>query len=163
MFAETLITEASALLAAMEKKGLKLATAESCTGGLISSLFTDIAGSSSVFDRGFISYSYESKTDQLAVDAKLILEQGAVSEDVVSAMVRGALKNSLADFAIAVTGIAGPGGGTAQKPVGLVYIAVAGKAGYFKAERCQFAGGRSQVRVSTVAHALTMLKTALSN
>ena len=105
--------------------GLKLATAESCTGGMVAAAITDIAGSSAVFDRGFVTYSNAAKSDMLSVPAELISEFGAVSEEVVRAMAEGALKHSLADISVAITGVAGPSGGNTKKPVGLVHFAVA--------------------------------------
>ena len=105
--------------------GLKLATAESCTGGMLAAAITDIAGSSAVFDRGFVTYSNQAKTDMLSVPADLISEFGAVSKEVAIAMAEGALKHSAADIAVAITGVAGPAGGSDEKPVGLVHFAVA--------------------------------------
>ncbi len=107
--------------------GQKLATAESCTGGLIAKTLTDLAGSSLWFDRGFVTYSNEAKTEMLAVPAAIIEEYGVVSEPVANAMVSGVLQHSAADFAIAVTGVAGPGGSSAEKPVGTVWIGVGTK------------------------------------
>lgn len=156
MFSDALRQQAADVLELLRGQKWKLATAESCTGGLIGALLTDVPGSSDVFERGFISYSYESKADQLGVDKKLIIDQGAVSEEVALEMARGALENSLADIAVAVTGIAGPGGGTPQKPVGTVCIAVASNEGDM-VERCQFSGSREDIRLATVAHALEML------
>ena len=116
---------ASQVFEKLSVHGLKLATAESCTGGMVAAAITDIAGSSAIFDRGFVTYSNAAKTDMLSVPADLIDEFGAVSEEVARAMAQGALKHSLADISIAITGVAGPGGGTAEKPVGLVHFAVA--------------------------------------
>jgi nicotinamide-nucleotide amidase len=107
--------------------GLKLATAESCTGGMIAAAITDIAGSSAVFDRGFVTYSNEAKIEMLGVDAELFVRFGAVSEQVATAMAKGALSRSNADIAIAITGVAGPSGGSVEKPVGLVQFALATK------------------------------------
>jgi len=114
---------ASALLERCRKSGRKIATAESCTGGMLAAAFTDIAGSSDVFERGFVTYSNEAKAEMLDVESALIETHGAVSEAVARAMVEGAIVNSRANLGIAVTGVAGPGGGTADKPVGLVYLA----------------------------------------
>src|SRR3984957_20914030 len=125
MFAAALLAQAEKLLADARAKGLKIATAESCTGGLIAGLLTEIPGSSDVVERGFVTYSNAAKEDLLDVPPDLIRQYGAVSEPVARAMAEGALKHSLAHLAVAVTGIAGPGGGTAEKPVGLVYIAAA--------------------------------------
>lgn len=130
-----------------------LATAESCTGGMIAAACTDLAGSSSWFERGFVSYSNAAKTEMLGVPAALIAEHGAVSEPVARAMAQGALLNSRARVALAVTGIAGPGGGSADKPVGTVWFAWATPAG-LKSERLLFAGDRAAVRTATLQHSL---------
>ena len=134
----------------------KLATAESCTGGLIAACCTDIAGSSDWFDRGFVTYSNAAKTEMLGVDAALINHHGAVSEEVVRAMAQGALQHSVAQVAVAVTGVAGPGGGSAAKPVGTVWMGWATPAGVV-AEVQHFAGDRAQVRAATVLHAFERL------
>jgi nicotinamide-nucleotide amidase len=155
--AETLL-QAETLLAAYRAEGWKIATAESCTGGLIAASLTAIAGSSDVVDRGFVTYSNEAKSDLLGVDPALIARVGAVSEEVARAMAEGALARSRADAAVAVTGVAGPGGGTADKPVGLVWFGLATRQGA-RAERVIFSGDRSQVRAQTVAHALGLLAT----
>ena len=133
-----------------------LAVGESCTGGLISAACTDLAGSSQWFDRGFVTYSNEAKTELLGVDAALILNQGAVSEPVVQAMARGALARSRAQVALAVTGIAGPTGGSADKPVGTVWFGWAMPNGVHTEVR-HFAGDRQAVRRATVHHALATL------
>lgn len=134
----------------------KLATAESCTGGLIAACCTDIAGSSDWFERGFVTYSNAAKTEMLGVDADLINRHGAVSEPVVRAMAQGALQHSAAQVAVAVTGVAGPGGGSAAKPVGTVWLGWATPAGVVS-EVQHFAGDRAQVRAATVLHALQRL------
>jgi nicotinamide-nucleotide amidase len=139
---------------ALRARGWRLATAESCTGGLIAATCTALAGSSDWFERGFVTYSNAAKTEQLDVDALLIAQHGAVSEPVVRAMAEGALLHSAADIAVAVTGIAGPGGGTADKPVGLVWLATAQRDAATQAERLQLAGDRAAVREQTVAAAL---------
>ena len=138
------------------KNGWMLATAESCTGGMIAAHCTDLAGSSQWFERGFVTYSNAAKTELLGVDADLIATQGAVSEPVVRAMAQGALQHSAAQVALAVTGIAGPGGGSTDKPVGTVWLAWATPAGVY-AEQKHFAGDRAAVRAATVAHALQVL------
>ena len=122
MFDERLLREAESLLEACRTRGLKLATAESCTGGLIAALLTEIPGSSDVVERGFVTYSNEAKSEELGVPADLIAAHGAVSEPVARAMAEGALAHSHADLAVSVTGVAGPGGGSAAKPVGLVHL-----------------------------------------
>lgn len=155
---DTLIQSATTLLEQCRKKGILLATAESCTGGLIAGTLTDIAGSSDVFERGFVTYSNAAKTESLGVDAELIARFGAVSEDVARAMAAGAVAHSNADIAVAVTGVAGPGGGTPEKPVGLVHIAAAQRDGDITHIRCDFGDvGRSAVRNLTVARALGLL------
>lgn len=156
MFSDTHIKQATAILNSYRHKGLKLATAESCTGGLISALLTEISGSSDVFDCGFVTYSNESKIQFLGVDQKLIEQHGAVSEQVASAMAQGAITRTGADVSVAVTGIAGPTGGTKDKPVGLVYIAVA-KKNKITCEKNIFSGNREDVRLQSVGKALEML------
>ena len=140
----------------LKTQGWKLATAESCTGGLIAACCTDVAGSSDWFDRGFVTYSNAAKTEMLGVDAALIAEHGAVSEPVARAMVQGALQHSAAQVAISVTGVAGPGGGSAAKPVGTVWLGWATPHGVVT-ELHHFAGDRAQVRAATVQHALQRL------
>ena len=127
MFTKPLRTTAEGILQTARKAGLKIATAESCTGGLIAALLTDIAGSSDVVERGFVTYSNQSKCDLLGVTIELLVDHGAVSEAVARAMAEGALTHSTADLAVSVTGIAGPGGGSKTKPVGLVHLACARK------------------------------------
>jgi nicotinamide-nucleotide amidase len=135
------------------KDGIKLATAESCTGGMISAACTDLAGSSNWFERGFVTYSNEAKADSLGVDAALIQAHGAVSEAVVRAMAFGAVRHSLAQVSIAVTGVAGPSGGSAAKPVGTVWFGFSTK-GLLHSEVKRFEGDRAAVREQTVLHAL---------
>ena len=139
-----------------------LATAESCTGGLIAAACTDLAGSSQWFERGFVTYSNAAKTAQLGVDASLIERDGAVCEAVVRAMAQGALAHSLAQVAVAVTGVAGPGGGSAAKPVGTVWLAWALPQGTVS-EVQHFAGDRAAVRAATVHHAMQRLVHLLQN
>ncbi|MES2880039.1 MAG: CinA family protein [Pseudomonadota bacterium] len=145
----------------MLKNGWKLATAESCTGGLIAAACTDLAGSSAWFERGFVTYSNEAKTELLGVDAHLIQNEGAVSEAVARAMVQGALAHSQAQVAVAVTGVAGPTGGSAAKPVGTVWFGLA-VPGQLITEKCHFPGDRAAVRAATVQHALSRLLELLS-
>ncbi|MDH5556220.1 MAG: CinA family protein [Alphaproteobacteria bacterium] len=154
---DILISKAGAVLDRARAKGFRIATAESCTGGLIAASLTEIAGSSDVFERGFVTYSNEAKTELLGVSASLIAEQGAVSEQVARAMAEGALAHSRADMAVAVTGIAGPGGGSADKPVGLVFIGAARRGQPAIVERHVFDGDRTGVRHATVARALEIL------
>ena len=139
---------------ALRARGWRLVTAESCTGGLIAATCTALAGSSDWFERGFVTYSNAAKIEQLGVDTALIAQHGAVSELVVRAMAEGALLRSAADIAVAVTGITGPGGGTADKPVGLVWLAMAQRGMAVQAERLQLAGDRAAVREQTVVAAL---------
>ncbi len=154
---QALIAQAEALLARCREAKLEIACAESCTGGLIAATLTEIPGSSDVFERGFVTYSNASKTELLGVPAALIADEGAVSETVARAMAEGALDRSRADLAVAVTGVAGPGGGTAEKPVGLVHIAAA-RQGRLLHERCDFGDrGRADIRELTVARAFTLL------
>lgn len=158
IFASELRARAFTLLAEMRAKGLQLATAESCTGGLIAGLFTEIAGSSDVFERGFVTYSNNAKHELLGVRADLLDTHGAVSQEVALAMAQGALKHSHADLVIAVTGIAGPGGATENKPIGLVHIAVARKDGRTIHRAFEFGDiGRTEVRLATLDAALALL------
>ncbi len=159
MLPQATLDQAEALLVTCRARGWKIATAESCTGGLIAASLTAIAGSSDVVDRGFVTYSNEAKHDMLAVDAALIARAGAVSQDVARAMAEGALARSAADVAVSVTGVAGPGGGSASKPVGLVWFGLATREGVIS-EHVIFPGDRSAVRAATVAHALAMIERA---
>jgi nicotinamide-nucleotide amidase len=151
---------ARALLDAGRARGVMVATAESCTGGLVAAAITGVAGSSDVFDRGFVTYSYPSKTDLLGVPPALLTAHGAVSEDVARAMADGALVGSAASATVAVTGVAGPGGSEA-KPEGLVWFATA-IAGDIRAERRDFGPlGRARVREASVEVALDLLRQAV--
>ncbi len=157
--------EVAALADALRSRGWRLATAESCTGGLIAAACTALAGSSDWFERGFVTYSNEAKSELLGVDAALIGAHGAVSEAVVRAMALGALQRAPVQLAVAVTGIAGPGGGSADKPVGLVWLAVAhatAEGAQVRCERLQLAGDRAAVRAQTVQRALRRLRAAAS-
>lgn len=138
------------------KHKVKIATAESCTGGLIAKSCTDMAGSSNWFERGFVTYSNEAKAEMLGVPASIIRDYGAVSEPVAIAMASGALHFSQAQFSVAVTGVAGPGGGSEEKPVGTVWIAVA-DAVQSQAQCCLFEGDRVAIRQATLQSALEML------
>ena len=150
---------AIAVLETCQKKRMMIATAESCTGGLVMACLTDIPGSSAVVERGFVTYSNEAKTEMLGVPAALIATQGAVSEPVARAMAKGALIRSRAGLSVAITGIAGPGGGTPAKPEGLVHFAVARKRTELLVhQRVEFGAiGRGNVRAAAVVHALRML------
>jgi nicotinamide-nucleotide amidase len=158
MFSADLRAQAEALLAAARAKNLKIATAESCTGGLIAGLLTEIPGSSDVLDRGFVTYSNDAKEAMLGIPPALLRQHGAVSEAVARTMAEGAIRNSAAQVSVAVTGIAGPGGGTDEKPVGLVHIAAA-RAGEATLHReCRFGDiGRGAVRLASVVAALELL------
>jgi nicotinamide-nucleotide amidase len=150
--------KAESLLRDAGTKRLRMATAESCTGGLVAGFVTEIAGSSTVFDRGFVTYSNEAKTEVLGVPAELIEANGAVSEPVARAMAEGAITRSRADIAVAITGVAGPGGGTAEKPVGLVHFAATRRGGATIHLEKRFGDiGRRQVRLESVAIALELL------
>jgi nicotinamide-nucleotide amidase len=162
MFPPPLLERAAALLDACRAKDWRVATAESCTGGLVAGLLTEIAGSSDVVERGFIAYSNEAKTSLLAVRGELILEHGAVSEPVARAMAEGALGRSNAQVAVSITGIAGPSGATAAKPIGLVHFALAveGRPTMYR-ERHYGDLGRGAVRLAAVADALALLEEAV--
>lgn len=150
---ESVVDLAAELGRTLKKRNLKLATAESCTGGGVACAVTEVAGSSEWFDRGFVTYSNASKTEMLDVPAALIMQFGAVSEEVADSMAAGALENSRAQVAISTTGIAGPGGGVAGKPVGTVCFGWAIGKNVFT-ERLVFTGDRHAVREQTVVNAL---------
>ena len=160
MIDAALLSEAEALLARYRTRGLRLVTAESCTGGLIAATLTTIAGSSDVVERGFVTYSNEAKTEMLGVPAALIASAGAVSEEVARAMVEGALAQSPAEVALSVTGIAGPGGATPTKPVGLVFLGMQRRGAEPVVERHVFAGSRAAVREASVARAFALARRA---
>jgi len=152
--------DAAALVAVFRATGLRIAAAESCTGGLIAAVLTAVPGSSDVFERGFVTYSNEAKMECLDVPAAVLDRDGAVSHETAAAMARGALARSHADVSVAVTGIAGPGGGTETKPVGLVYLAAARRDREPMVREMRYGDlGRAGVRMATVATALQMLKT----
>ena len=156
-----MLERAQALLAACRAKGWRLATAESCTGGLVASLLTEIAGSSDVVECGYVTYSNEAKASMLGVDPALISAKGAVSEEVARAMAAGALARSGVDIAVSITGIAGPGGATATKPVGLVHFGLATRDGTVRhLERRYGDLGRAAVREAAVVDALRLLEEA---
>jgi nicotinamide-nucleotide amidase len=153
---------AATLLESFRRKGLMIATAESCTGGLVAALLTDIGGSSAVVERGFVTYSNEAKTELIGVPADLIASHGAVSEPVARAMAEGALARSHADVAVGITGIAGPAGGTATKPVGLVHFGLAKKgASTIHLERRYGDLGRETIRRRAVEDAIGLLEQAI--
>jgi nicotinamide-nucleotide amidase len=150
-------TLAETVLDLCRRRGWKVATAESCTGGMIAAALTDIAGSSEVVERGLVTYSNEAKTELLGVPSALIAVLGAVSGEVAASMVEGALARAPVDVAVSVTGIAGPGGGSDAKPVGLVWLGVARKGGAARVERQIFTGDREQVRAAATRRALELL------
>lgn len=142
-------------------RGLRLATAESCTGGLIAACLTEVAGSSDVFDRGLVAYANQAKIDLLGVSPECIARFGAVSEETARAMAEGGLARAEVDLCVAVTGIAGPGGGSAERPVGLVHFAVACRDRPTRHAQCVFSGDRQAVRQATVTGALELLRACL--
>lgn len=146
----------------LRERGWMMATAESCTGGLIAGACTELAGSSDWFERGFVSYSNAAKTELLGVDAELIAQHGAVSEPVARAMAQGAVDHAHAQLAVAVTGVAGPGGGSADKPVGTVWFGWSVPGGVHSELR-RFDGDRAAVRAATVHHALARLLALLQD
>jgi nicotinamide-nucleotide amidase len=158
MFPASLVEKASFLLDTCRGKGLWLATAESCTGGLVGALLTSVAGSSDVYERGFITYTNEAKHELLGVGQEPLRQFGAVSAVVAEQMARGALTHSRADCAVSITGIAGPGGGSPGKPVGLVWFGVAARYGSGHSTERRFGDvGRQEVRLAAVATAIDLL------
>lgn len=155
------MSDPAALLERYRRAGRRLATAESCTGGMVAAALTDIAGSSDVVERGFVTYSNEAKQELLGVPGDMLAKHGAVSLQVARAMAEGALAHSHADVAVSVTGIAGPGGATAGKPVGLVYFGLARKGAETRVERHNFTGDRAAVRRSATETAIELLGEAL--
>src|SRR5277367_4454278 len=162
MFSSPLLRLAEVVIADARERRLRIATAESCTGGLIGGLLTEIAGSSDVFERGFIVYSNRAKQDMLGVPGDLIADIGAVSEAVARMMAEGAVENSNAHVAVAVTGVAGPGGGTKMKPVGLVHIAACRERRSILHEAHRFGDiGREEIRLKAVEASLLLLQRLL--
>ena len=162
MIDQRIIADATALLEACRPRGILLATAESCTGGLLAATLTAIPGSSDVVDRGFVTYSNAAKSEMLGVPVWLIERHGAVSEDVARAMAGGALTHSRATLAVAITGIAGPSGGTAEKPIGLVHVAGAARDAPVSHERLLLGDiGRAEIRRESVRRALALLASLL--
>lgn len=162
MLNPTTLDEAAALLAALQARGMTLATAESCTGGLIAAALTAIPGSSATVLAGYVTYSNEAKTRLVAVPPAMLAEHGAVSAPVARRMAEGALADAGAGLALSCTGIAGPGGGSAAKPVGLVFIACARHGMQTRVERHVFPGDRTAVRAATVDAALALARSALT-
>ena len=162
MKSEQTIEYSQALAVILIDKSMMLATAESCTGGLIAAACTDLAGSSAWFERGFVTYSNAAKTELLGVPAELIAQHGAVSEPVVRAMAAGAVAHSRTQVAVAVTGVAGPSGGSPDKPVGTVWLGWS-VGGHITTECCLFDGDRAAIRQATVQHALAQLVSLLKH
>lgn len=163
MFPPEILKLAETVLAEARAKGLKIATAESCTGGLVAAALTEIAGSSDVFDRGFVTYSNEAKMQDLGVIVDTLDKFGAVSASTAIAMAEGAIANSNAHVSVAITGVAGPTGGTAEKPVGLVHFAAAKRGGATTSEVHRFGDiGRRQIRMASVEVALNLLRRLLA-
>lgn len=158
---QTLRDVVGELLQACRERKLRLATAESCTGGLVAAALTAVAGSSDVFERGFVVYSNAAKHELLGVPIAVLEQYGAVSEPVARALAEGAINRSSADLAVSITGVAGPGGGTPEKPVGLVHFATARRGAQTLAEHRRFDGDRDTVRLASVAAALSMLANRL--
>jgi nicotinamide-nucleotide amidase len=159
VFPTDILESAGRLIERLRTTHRKVATAESCTGGLVAGAITSIAGSSDVFEQGFVTYANDAKTGMIGVDADLIERHGAVSTEVARAMAEGALQTASADLAVAITGIAGPGGGTPAKPVGLVFIGIASRDDGTRVQRHEFGDiGRESVRIASVREALRLLE-----
>lgn len=163
LFPQDLYDAAKALLAELQRHSLLVVTAESCTGGLVSGLLTEVPGSSGMVERGFVTYSNAAKSDLLGVPPEMIERHGAVSEEVARAMADGALARSPAHIALSVTGIAGPDGGTAAKPVGLVYLGVAARGAPTRVMECRFGDiGRREIRLSSVREGIALMAGAIT-
>ena len=163
MFSDPLLDQAARLLQMYRAAGLKIATAESCTGGLVAALLTAIPGSSDVVERGFVTYSNEAKAEMLGVPADLIRDKGAVSAEVARAMAEGAVARSLAQAAVSITGVAGPGGGSDEKPVGLVHFGCCIEGGATLHQEMRFGPlTRDEIRMKSVETAVALLRRALA-
>tara|TARA_A100000164_G_scaffold317505_1_gene298143 strand:+ start:1223 stop:1729 length:507 start_codon:yes stop_codon:yes gene_type:complete len=162
MFPLEINSKASSILKVCKQKGVTIITAESCTGGLIAGCLTEIPGSSSVIEGGFVTYSNQAKVSMLSVKLEQLDQYGAVSEEVARSMAEGALGSSKADIAIACTGVAGPGGATNTKPVGLVHLSCALRKHPTLYKRCNFSGGRSTIRLATVKAAFELIEAQLN-
>jgi len=163
LFPQDIISMAEATIRDFTAAGLMLSTAESCTGGLIAGALTEISVSSAVVDRGFVTYTNTAKMEMLGVQAETLLRFGAVSEETARQMVHGALFRSRAEIAVAVTGIAGPGGGSAEKPAGLVHLAAKSRSGALIHRKMLYGDiGRSEVRLATIRTALEMVRSLLA-
>jgi nicotinamide-nucleotide amidase len=158
IFPNSLLDEAKSLLEAYRRRGWRIVTAESCTGGLIAACLSEVPGASLVLEGGFVTYSNAAKSQHLGVPSALIQRVGAVSAEVAEAMAVGALAKGNAEVAVSATGIAGPGGGSAEKPVGLVYLGAARRGRPARHERHMFAGDRTAIRLATVEAALSLLR-----
>ena len=161
MFSDELVASAQSLLALYRQADMRLATAESCTGGLVAALLTEVAGSSDVVERGFVTYSNEAKSEMLGVSQETLTAHGAVSGETAKEMALGALAHSRADVAVSITGIAGPGGATASKPVGLVHLAAARDGRVLQAVHDVFPGDRDAVRLAALRQAMRLLQDAV--
>ena len=162
MFPLEINSKASSILKVCKQKGITIITAESCTGGLIAGCLTEIPGSSSVIEGGFVTYSNQAKVSMLSVKLEQLDQYGAVSEEVARSMAEGALGSSKADIAIACTGVAGPGGATNTKPVGLVHLSCALKKHPTLHKSCNFSGERSTIRLATVKAAFELIEAQLN-
>jgi nicotinamide-nucleotide amidase len=161
VFPPDILQSASRVIEALRTKSHKITTAESCTGGLVAAAITSIAGSSDVFEYGFVTYADTTKADMIGVDAALIKRHGAVSAEVAQAMAEGALATAAADLALSITGIAGPGGGSPAKPVGLVFVGCAVRGAATLVQRYEFRDiGRDEVRLASVRAGLKLLEEA---
>ncbi|HTC12065.1 MAG TPA: CinA family protein [Acetobacteraceae bacterium] len=158
MISDAVLEEAAALLAGCRARGWMLATAESCTGGLIAATLTAVPGASDVVDRGFVIYSNDAKMELLGVQQTMLAAHGAISEPVVCAMAEGALTRSRATITVAVTGLAGPGGGSVEKPVGLVWFGLAQRGHEVHSENVVFPGDRTAIRAAAVTHAFRLIR-----
>ena len=157
MLANDLVSKAKALLELCERKKLTVATVESCTGGLLSGCLTAVPGSSAVVERGWVTYSNQAKSEEVGVELTLLASHGAVSREVAAAMAAGALRHAPVDLAAGITGVAGPGGGSAEKPVGLVYVSAAAKNQLPEVRENRFGGDRDAIRAASVDVALDLL------
>jgi len=157
MFPNSILTLAEELISACKYKGMRIGTAESCTGGLVAGSLTTVPGSSTVFERGFNTYSDQSKNELLGVSLEDIYAFGAVSAEIAAQMAEGVLNNSPVNITVAVTGIAGPDGGSPEKPVGTVHIASAYTNGKIRHQQCLFLGDRQKIRLDTVEAALNLM------
>ena len=163
LFPQDLYDAAKALLDDLRRHALLVVTAESCTGGLVSGLLTEVPGASGMVERGFVTYSNAAKTELLGVPAEMIERYGAVSEEVARAMADGALARTPAHIALSITGVAGPDGGTAAKPVGLVYLGVAARGSSTRVRECRFGDiGRQEVRLASVREGIGLLASAIT-